>query len=57
MVSFGSASVGTIAKQLPHMHWWVGKMSSRGIKLILTIMLYGEAALVVTCRDLLSGLG
>ena len=57
MVSFGSATIGATAEQLPPMHWWVGKMSSGGVKLILTIMLYGEAALVVTCRDLLSGLG
>jgi hypothetical protein len=57
MVSFGSASVGTTAEQLPHLHWWVGKMSSGGIKLIVTLMLYGEAALVVTCRHLLSELG
>ena len=57
MVSFGSATIGATAEQLPPMHWWVGKMGSRGNALIVTLMLYGEAALVVTCRDLLSGLG
>jgi hypothetical protein len=57
MVSFGSATIGATAEQLPPMHWWVGKMRSGGNALIVTLMLYGEAALVVTCRDLLSGLG
>ena len=58
MLSFGIARMmGAAAEGLSQRKWWVGELKSRGAILTVTLMLFGEAALTVTCRHLLSELG
>jgi len=58
VLSFGiTKMMGAAAEELAQKQWWVGKIKSRGALLTVTLMLFGEAALTVTCRHLLSELG
>ena len=57
MVSFGSARIGVAAEWLRRRQSWVGKLESRNGLVIVAVVLYGGAALTVTCQRLLSELG
>lgn len=57
VLSFGIARMGVAAEALPQRQLWVGEAKYLGAILTVTLMLYGEAALAVTCRHLLSELG
>jgi hypothetical protein len=46
--------MGAVAEGLPQRQSWVGEVKYLGAILTVTLMLYGEAALAVTCRHLLS---
>jgi hypothetical protein len=49
--------MGPGAEGLPRRQSWVGELRSRGMIINVTLTIYGEAALVVACRHLLSELG
>ena len=57
MLSFGIARMEVAAERLPRMQSCVVEIRSEGTVLTVTLMLYGEAALAVNCRHLLSELG
>jgi hypothetical protein len=56
VLSFGIAKMGVAAEGLPR-QWWVGEVKYLGAIHTVTLKVYGEAALVVTCPRLLSELG
>jgi hypothetical protein len=51
MLSFGSARMGSAEEQLPQMQSWVGEIKSKGTLITVTLMMYGETALAVACRQ------
>jgi hypothetical protein len=58
VLSFGiTKMMGAAAEGLSQRQWWIGEVKSRGALLTVKLMLFGEAALTVTCRHLLSELG
>ena len=57
VLSFGIARMEWAAGELPRMQSWVGEIRSGGTLLTVTLMLYGEAALAVTCSHLPSEFG
>ena len=52
MLSFGIARIEAAAERLPRMQSSVVEIRSEGTVLTVTLMLFGEAALAVTCRHL-----
>ena len=50
VLSVGIAKIEVAAERLPRMQSWVGEIRSGRTVLTVTLMLYGEAALAVTCR-------
>jgi hypothetical protein len=57
VLSIRIVRMGAVAEGLPQRQSWVGKVKYVGAILIVTLTLYGEAALVTTCSHLLSELG
>ena len=57
MLSFGMARMEAASERLPRMQSWVGEVRSGGAVLTVTVVLYGEAALTVTCSHLTSEFG
>ena len=55
--SFGIARMGTPAEGLPQRRLWFGEIRLRGALITVTFILYGEAALAVTCCAELGQLG
>jgi len=56
MLSFEMARMWASGEQVPQRQSWVGELRSQGATITVTLMLYGEAALTVACRHLLSEL-
>jgi hypothetical protein len=43
--------MGSAEEQLPQMQSWVGEIRSKGTLITVTLMMYGETALAVACRQ------
>src|SRR5262249_39304510 len=50
VLSFGIARIEATEGRLPRMQSWGGQVGSWGVILTVSVMVYGEAALAVTCR-------